>query len=351
MSEDRGGNGTHGGHRRHGTRDEHASEAAGKHVPVLLERCVFLLGDGVEAARRAGRTPVVVDATLGMGGHAEAALDRYPDIHLVGLDRDREALALAGDRLAGHTARIDLVHAVYDELPEVLDDLGLGRADAELFDLGVSSLQLDEPERGFSYARDTALDMRMNGGQDGDGLTAAEVLNTYSEAELTRILRDYGEERHARRIAAVIVADRRDRPWETSGQLAGMLQRVLPESKHGGHPAKRTFQALRIEVNRELDVLERAIPAGLGALTLGGVQVVMAYHSLEDRIVKRAHAQGTQVQAPPGLPVVPEHMQPWLEPLLPGAEKAPVEEIEQNPRAASVRLRAVRKTREKEGRR
>ncbi len=314
-----------------------------QHVPVLLARVVELIGVGVAAARAQGITPVVVDGTLGMGGHAEAVLTAFPDVHLVGLDRDRDAIAIASARLQPFADRTDIVHAVDDELPGVLDDLGIDAISAILLDLGVSSLQLDEDERGFSYSRPAPLDMRMDQTQ---ALTAAEVLATYSEADLRRILKDYGEEKMAGKIAKIIVADRAETPWTTSDQLAAMLTRVLPDTKKRSHPAKRTFQALRIEVNDELGVLRTALPAALEALHLGGVAVIESYQSLEDTIVKKIFRAGTHTQAPPDPPVVTEHMQPWLREIVRGAEVADEEEAESNPRAKSVRLRAVEKIRE-----
>lgn len=319
-----------------------------KHIPVLLDRCVELLGIGIENARASGRTPTVVDFTLGLGGHTEGILTTHPDVHVIGIDRDPNAIALAGERLAPFADRFTAFHGTDDELPAAMRAAGATGLDAVLFDLGVSSMQLDETERGFSYSRDAALDMRMN---SEEGLTAAEVLNTYSEDELTRILRDYGEERFARKIARVVVADRDAKPWTTSAQLVDMLQRVVPEPKNArkrSHPAKRTFQALRIEVNAELDILKDALPLALDALVPGGVAVVESYQSLEDVIVKAVFRAGTTNRAPADLPVVPEHLQPWLREVIRGAEKADEAEIERNPRAASVRLRAVEKLRERE---
>lgn len=320
------------------------------HVPVLLDRCVALLGVGIEAAREQGRRPVVVDCTLGMGGHSEGVLEAFDDVLLIGIDRDPDAIALASERLDRFGDRFVAAHTTDDELLTVLAENGVpdhGLSGA-LFDLGVSSLQLDEDERGFSYSRPAPLDMRMN---REDPLTAAVVLNTYSEDDLTRIISEYGEERFARKIARIVVADRAERPWETSDQLAAMLQRVIPEQKNArkrSHPAKRTFQALRIEVNRELDILRTALPDALTALHLGGVVVVESYQSLEDTIVKRVFKDGTSVKAPPGLPVVPEHLQPWLKEIVRGAEKADADEIAHNARAASVRLRAVQRVREEQ---
>ncbi|GAA1842259.1 16S rRNA (cytosine(1402)-N(4))-methyltransferase RsmH [Brevibacterium marinum] len=314
-----------------------------QHVPVLLERVVELIGVGVQAARDRGHTPIVVDGTLGMGGHSEAVLSAFPDAHLIGVDRDTQAIDIATRRLAPFSDRTDIVHAVDDEIPGILDDLGVESISAVLLDLGVSSLQLDEDERGFSYSRPAPLDMRMDRTQT---LTAAEVLATYSEAELRRILREYGEEKMAGRIAKIIVADRGHAPWETSQQLAAMLERVLPQTKKRSHPAKRTFQALRIEVNDELGVLRTALPEALRALHLGGVAVVESYQSLEDTIVKKIFRTAATTSAPPDMPVVPEELQPWLSEIIRGAERADGDEADRNPRAQSVRLRAVQKIRE-----
>ena len=306
-----------------------------QHIPVLLQRCLELLEPAL-----ADRPAVVLDATVGLGGHAAALLDAHPALTLIGIDRDPHGLAVAADRLHAHTGRLHLVQAVYDELPDILGRLGIPHLDGALFDLGVSSLQLDAVERGFSYARDAVLDMRMD---PGVGPTAADVLNGYSQADLTRVLREYGEERFASRIAAAIVAQRAQQPFDTTARLVEIIYRSVPAAtrRHGGHPAKRTFQALRIEVNRELTALRSAIPAALEALSVGGRLVVMSYHSLEDRIVKRALAQLTISRTPPGLPVeLPGHG-PQLRALTRGAEQAGPAESEVNPRAASVRLRAA----------
>ncbi|WP_433869639.1 16S rRNA (cytosine(1402)-N(4))-methyltransferase RsmH [Saccharopolyspora sp. CA-218241] len=314
--------------------DEHGS-ARDRHVPVLLERTLELLAPALS-----GRPAVVVDATLGMGGHAEALLSAHPELTVVGLDRDPDALRLAGQRLAPFGDRARLVHAVYDEWTEALAGLGLSQVDGALFDLGVSSLQLDEPERGFAYAHDAPLDMRMD---PGAPRTAAEVLNTYSAAELARVLRVYGEERFAGKIAAAVVRAREKEPFERSGRLVDLLYGVVPAASRrtGGHPAKRTFQALRIEVNAELDVLARALPAALDSLAVGGRMVVLSYHSLEDRMVKRVLAERSKSRTPVDLPVeLPGHG-PELKLLTRGAELAGEQEIEINPRAASVRCRAA----------
>ena len=306
-----------------------------RHVPVLRDRVIALLAPALEEPGA-----VLVDATLGLGGHAEHALTSFPRMRLVGLDRDPEALRLSGERLAAFGERVTLVHAVYDELPDVLARLGLERVQGILFDLGVSSLQLDEAERGFAYAQDAPLDMRMD---PTTGPTAADILNTYSAADLARILRQYGEERFASRIAARVVVERKVEPFTTSARLVDIIRESIPAAarRTGGNPAKRTFQALRIEVNGELDVLRRAIPAALSALAVGGRIVVMSYQSLEDRIVKQALAVGAHPEVPAGLPVVPEHLKPWLRLLTRGAETADEAEVTANPRAASVRVRAA----------
>ena len=313
------------------------------HDPVLLDRVVALLSPALE---RPGS--VLVDATLGLGGHSEAVLERVGVARVVGIDRDREALRLAGERLAAFGDRFTGVHAVYDEIPAVLVDLGLAEVDAVLFDLGVSSMQLDVAGRGFAYREDAPLDMRMD---PSSGPTAADVLNTYSVAGLTRVLRDFGEERFARRIAEAVVREREAEPFTTSGRLVELLYAAIPAParRTGGHPAKRTFQALRMEVNDELAVLRRAVPAAIDAIRVGGRVVVEAYHSLEDRLVKRAFTEATRSRVPDDLPFVPEGQEPPLRLVTRGAEKASAQEIEQNPRAASVRLRAVERVRPARG--
>ncbi|WHE37266.1 16S rRNA (cytosine(1402)-N(4))-methyltransferase RsmH [Microbacterium sp. BDGP8] len=311
------------------------------HTPVLLDRCVELLSPALD---REGA--VVVDATEGMGGHSEALLERFPGVRLVGLDRDTDALRIAGERLARFGDRVDLVHTVYDGIREALDSLGIRRVDGILFDLGVSSLQLDEAERGFAYAQDAPLDMRMD---QTAGTTAAEILATYSEGNLRRIFERYGEEKLAGRYARAIIEARGRSPLTRSGQLVDVLIAATPvavQRDRSGHPAKRVFQALRIEVNAELAVLERALPAALDALAVGGRIVVMSYQSLEDRAVKRVLAEASSSTAPSGLPVeLPEHA-PRFRLLVRGAELASSEERERNPRATPVRLRAAERMRE-----
>jgi 16S rRNA (cytosine1402-N4)-methyltransferase len=321
----------------HGVDDDRVGNV---HVPVMLDRVLDLLEPVAGAA-----SSVVVDATVGLGGHAAALLARHPDLRLIGIDRDSAALARSAARLAAHTDRLTLVHGVYDSLPDVLADAGVERVDGILFDLGVSSMQLDADERGFAYSRDTGLDMRMD---QASGRTAADVVNTYPVGELARVLREYGEERFAKRIAEAIARERSVAPLTSSVRLAELVRDAVPAAtrRTGGHPAKRTFQALRIEVNDELGALERALPAAITALRLGGRLVVLAYQSLEDRIVKRVFASGTTSTAPPDLPVVPEAAQPQFRLLTRGSEQASIAEKEDNPRAASVRLRAVERIRE-----
>jgi 16S rRNA (cytosine1402-N4)-methyltransferase len=310
------------------------------HRPVMRERVTELLAPAL-----AEPGSVVVDATLGMGGHAEALLDACPLARLVGLDRDPGALRLAGRRLERFGDRLRPVHAVYDELPSVLDSLGITRVQGILFDLGVSSWQLDETERGFAYRLDAPLDMRMD---PTSGPTAADVLNEYSVEDLTRVLRDFGEERFARRIANAVVRERLRQPFTTSARLVDLLRDAIPaaSARTGGHPAKRTFQALRIEVNGELAAWSAALPAAIDALAVGGRIVVLSYHSLEDRIAKQLFARGARSSTPAGLPVeLPGHAA-YLRLLTRGAEVASQDELAGNSRAASVRLRAAERIRE-----
>jgi 16S rRNA (cytosine1402-N4)-methyltransferase len=325
---------------QHPDADAAGGPAGARHVPVLLPRVAELFDPALR-----DRPAVLVDATLGLGGHAAALLAAHPRLTLVGLDRDPQALALAGRRLVAFSDRTHLVHAVYDRIADVLGELGLPRVDGVLFDLGVSSLQLDATERGFSYSRDADLDMRMD---PGDGPTAADVLNTYPVPELARVLREYGEERFASRIAAAVARRRARSPLRRSGELVELLYEAVPAASRrtGGHPAKRTFQALRIEVNGELDALRSALPAAVDALTVGGRVVVLAYHSLEDRIVKRELTARATSRTPQDLPVELPGYGPELQLLTRGAEVATDDEIADNPRAASVRLRAAERIRE-----
>jgi len=311
-------------------------DLAAIHQPVLLDDCVSLVTPALNHP-----DAVVVDCTLGLAGHSTAFLKAAPQARLIGIDRDAEALGLATRRIAeaGFSDRFTPVHAAFDVLADVLDSRGIEQVDAVFMDLGLSSLQIDETDRGFSYSHDAPLDMRMDPTQS---LTAADVLATYSAQELTRIFREYGEERFARQIASRIVRDRADEPLTTSGQLNRLVDRVVPQAhRPAGNPAKRVFQALRIEVNGELDKLASTLPQAASHLAVGGRIVVESYHSLEDRTVKRFMAQGLRVDVPAGLPVVPEDAKPFFSELTRGAVKADETEIAANPRSASVRLRGV----------
>lgn len=317
-----------------------ASEQHARHVPVLLERIVDLLAPVLDHA-----DAVLVDATLGRAGHTRAVLQTCPSARVIGLDRDPAALLEARASLGDLATRVTFVHTVYDRMQETLAEHGHPHVDAVLFDLGVSSMQLDEHDRGFSYAHDAPLDMRMD---PTVGRTAADVLAEADEHELSRILRQYGEERFARRIAAAVVRTRQAAPLTTSSQLVELIRGAVPAAarRTGGHPAKRTFQALRIEVNDELSALRRALPQAVSAIALGGRLVALSYHSLEDRMVKQELARHTRIDAPADLPIVPEHLLPELRALTRGAERADEHEIADNPRARSVRLRAAERIRE-----
>lgn len=308
------------------------------HTPVMLERTVELLAPAIEA-----EGAVLVDATLGMGGHSRAFLERFPKLTVIGLDRDTDALAIARERLAPFRDRARFVHTVYDGIAEAVRSQGFDEVQGVLFDLGVSSLQLDRAERGFAYAKDAPLDMRMDSTR---GRTAADVIAESSEEELRRIFLDYGEERLAARYARAIVRARAEAPITRSGQLVAILTDATPVAvQRQGHPAKRVFQALRIEVNEELSVLQRAMPAALDTVAVGGRIVVLAYQSLEDRIVKRSLQAASSSTAPAGLPMeLPEH-RPEFRLLVRGAELASEAEQAQNPRAKPVRLRAAERVR------
>ncbi|WP_353813909.1 16S rRNA (cytosine(1402)-N(4))-methyltransferase RsmH [Agromyces sp. SYSU T00266] len=308
------------------------------HTPVMLERTLELLAPALE---REGA--VYVDATLGMGGHSRAVLERFPNATAIGLDRDTDAISIATERLAKFGDRARFVHTVYDGIAEAVRGEGFAEVDAILFDLGVSSLQLDRAERGFAYSKDAPLDMRMDPTR---GRTAADVIAEYSEEDLRRIFRDYGEEKLAARYARAIVRARAESPITRSGRLVEVLHDATPAAvQRAGHPAKRVFQALRIEVNEELAVLERALPAALELIAVGGRIVVLSYQSLEDRLVKRVLAAASTSTAPAGLPMeLPEH-RPQFRLLVRGAELADESEQAENPRAKPVRLRAAERVR------
>jgi 16S rRNA (cytosine1402-N4)-methyltransferase len=312
-----------------------------QHVPVLAGRVTALLAPALE-----GQGAVLVDATLGRAGHARALLEACPGMLLVGVDADVAAIEAARTLLAPFADRVTLVHARYDEIPAILATVpGPAQVMGLLFDLGVSSPQLDDPERGFAYAQDAPLDMRMDRTRD---LTAADIVNSYPPAELARVLRDYGEERFAMRIARAVARERDRAPIISTQRLSAIVKDAIPAAtrRTGGNPAKRTFQALRIEVNDELGTLRRTLPAALDALAVGGRVVVLAYHSLEDRIVKRELVRLSTDSTPPGLPVPASAAAPQFRLLVRGAERPDSEEVTGNPRAASARLRAAERIRE-----
>lgn len=306
------------------------------HQPVLLDDCVNLVAPALQH-----EGAVAVDCTLGLAGHSTAFLKAAPQARLIGIDRDSEALALATERMVqeGLSDRFTPVHAAFDQLDQVLADQGVERVDAVFMDLGLSSLQIDETDRGFSYSHDAPLDMRMDVSQN---LTAERILADYDMASLIRVFREYGEERFARQIAREIVLRRTQTPFTTTGQLNALVEDVVPKAhRPAGNPAKRVFQALRIEVNGELDKLSSILPQAANRLQVGGRLVVESYHSLEDKTVKSFMAQGLKIDAPANLPIVPDDAQPFFRELTRGAIKADDEERQRNPRSASVRLRAV----------
>ncbi|THV38480.1 16S rRNA (cytosine(1402)-N(4))-methyltransferase RsmH [Glycomyces buryatensis] len=305
------------------------------HIPVMLDEVLDYL---TPAASRPDA--LAVDATLGAGGHTEALLTAHPGLTVIGIDRDPTALELAGKRLADFGERFIPARAVYDAIPEVLADNGFETADAILFDLGVSSMQLDRPERGFAYAQDAPLDMRMN---PDDELTAEIIVNTYAPGDLVRILREYGEEKFATRVVSAIVHAREKDRITSSRALADLVRDAIPAAarRTGGNPAKRTFQALRIEVNTELDTWRNALPAALDVLAPAGRVVVMSYHSLEDRITKQELTRRASSTTPAGLPVdLPGHG-PTFRILTRKAQQATQTELDRNPRSAPARLRAA----------
>lgn len=319
------------------------------HVPVMRDRMAELLAPAVE---RFGADAVLIDGTLGAGGHTEHFLTVFPDARVIGVDRDPNALAQASERLAPCGERFTPVQMRFDAVGDaianndgpVFDTAREHGIAGALFDLGVSSMQLDQEERGFSYRGDAPLDMRMD---PTTGITAAEVLNTYSHGDLARVLKTYGDERFAGKIASAIVAEREREPFDRAGRLVELLYDTIPAAtrRTGGHPAKRTFQALRIEVNRELEAVENVVPVITGLLGVGGRAVFMSYQSLEDKIVKAAFADLTASKTPAGLPLDLPGTEPAFRTVTRGAEKAPAEEIERNPRAAPVRVRCIEKLR------
>jgi 16S rRNA (cytosine1402-N4)-methyltransferase len=307
-----------------------------QHVPVMLDRCVALLTPALENREEA----VVVDATIGLGGHAEALLKKFPHLRLIGIDRDERALARSRERLSQLASRINFIHAVYDQIPTLLSGMGIKGVAGILFDLGVSSLQIDDFERGFSYSRSAPLDMRMD---KSSALTASNVINDYSQEELSWLIKAYGEEKFANRIAKNIVKARESRKIENTDELVEIIKASIPAPARrlGGNPAKRTFQAIRIEVNQELEILKRAIPQAISCIELHGRMVVMSFQSLEDRIVKQAFADVTKSKSPVGLPIELKEHKAKFRLVFNGSETPDESEISRNPRSQSVRLRAI----------
>jgi len=313
------------------------TEAGGPHLPVMVERLTALLTDGLTSDGG-----IVIDATVGAAGHAAALLAAHPGIHLIGFDRDADALELASRRLAAYSSRVTLVHAGYDEITDhvtpVVERVGAPPVGV-LYDLGVSSMQLDRAERGFSFRADAPLDMRMD---TQSTVTAADLVNELTVGELVDLIHRYGEERQARRIADAIVAAR---PLTSTAQLAQVVADAVPAavrrlSTH--HPATRTFQALRIAVNRELERFEASLPQALELVAQGGRIAVLSYHSLEDRIAKRFFSDAAiGCICPPDLPVCGCGRVPFVRVLTRGAQAPDEAEIAANPRARSARLRAV----------
>ena len=311
-----------------------------QHIPVALDRCIALLAPAIETSIAERQSAIVLDATLGLAGHTSEMLQRYPELTVIGLDRDLSAIAIARERLKPFGERAIIVHSIYDQITEVLEELKISRVDGILFDLGVSSMQLDEAERGFAYSQDAPLDMRMDQSQ---GISAFDILMTYDRNALIRILRNYGDEKFAPRIVDRILEARSAGNLGGTKALADLVKESIPAAarRTGGNPAKRTFQALRIEVNQELEVLSRAIPAALAALEISGRLVVMSYQSLEDKIVKAEIAKVCKSGTPLGLPIDLPNSAAKYRLVLSGSESASEEEISFNPRAQSMRLRAV----------
>ena len=307
-----------------------------EHASVMLDRCIALLSPAIEKSSN----PIVVDATLGLGGHSFALLEKFPNLKIIGLDRDLSAIEKSSARLAKFSDRTTIVHAVYDEMPAILKSLGIANVQGILFDLGVSSMQLDQVARGFSYSNDAPLDMRMD---QSRGVSAKEVIDSYSRNDLIRIIREYGEERFATRIVDNLIAAREKGGINSTTELADLVKNSIPAPARrvGGNPAKRTFQALRIEVNQELEILQRAIPRAMDRLSVGGRMVVMSFQSLEDKIVKKFFTAATESKTPVGLPVEIEALAAKFKLVFSGSEKASEQEIEENSRAQSVRLRAI----------
>ena len=307
-----------------------------QHISVMRDRCVELLAPAIASSQ----SPVIVDATLGLGGHSEALLTQFPQLTVIGIDRDTSALEKATARLAHFGDRLRTAHAVFDEIDSIVKNFGFTEISGALFDLGVSSLQLDETERGFSYSQDAPLDMRMDRTR---GITAYEIVNTYEPGQLVRILRNYGEEKFATRIVENIVKARALAPLNSTTQLATLIKESIPAAtrRTGGNPAKRTFQALRIEANDELGAISRALPLALDLLMIHGRLVVMSFQSLEDRIVKEIFTEASTSKSPRNLPVELPEFAAKYSLIFRSSQTPSEEEVAANPRSASVRLRAI----------
>jgi len=302
----------------------------------MLDRCIDLLAPAINSTKN----PVIVDATLGLGGHTEALLERFPTLKVIGIDRDTDALTRATARLTPFADRLFTKHASFDSIADVVASFGYPEISGALFDLGVSSMQLDERNRGFSYSHDAPLDMRMDRTQS---LTAAEIINTYEPGQLVRILRSYGEEKFAVRVVESIVKARAVAPLNSTIELATLVKNAIPAAtrRTGGNPAKRTFQALRIETNDELGAITRALPSALKLLGIGGRLVVMSFQSLEDRIVKDLFVASTTSGTPRDLPFELPELAAKFSLVIKGSETPGAQELEENSRSASVRLRAI----------
>ena len=311
-------------------------ESNTQHVSVMRDECIELLSPAISTHAN----PVVIDATLGLGGHTEALLNKFPHLVVIGIDRDTQAIEIATERLSRFGQRFISHHSIFDRISDVAKEHGYSHVQGILFDLGVSSLQLDNGNRGFSYAHDASLDMRMDKSQ---AKTAADIVNTYSPGELVRILRTYGEEKFATRIVESIVKEREKAPLNSTSHLATLVKNAIPAAtrRTGGNPAKRTFQALRIETNDELGAITRAIPQALELLDIHARLVVMSFQSLEDRIVKNYFQEATTSGTPQGLPVEIAELAAKFALVFNGSQSPSEAEVEENSRAASVRLRAI----------
>lgn len=311
-------------------------ESNTQHVSVMRDECIELLSPAISTHAN----PVVIDATLGLGGHTEALLSKFPHLVVIGIDRDTQAIEIATERLSRFGQRFISHHSIFDRISDVAKEHGYSHVQGILFDLGVSSLQLDNGDRGFSYAHDASLDMRMDKSQ---AKTAADIVNTYSPGELVRILRTYGEEKFATRIVESIVKEREKAPLNSTSHLATLVKNAIPAAtrRTGGNPAKRTFQALRIETNDELGAITRSIPQALELLDIHARLVVMSFQSLEDRIVKNYFQEATTSGTPQGLPVEIAELAAKFALVFNGSQSPSEAEVEENSRAASVRLRAI----------